>query len=897
MKLKNVFIFLIISFFSFGAFAQRQSLTEKADEAYYAKQYTIAIDLYKKAYADVKLNRQEKDRILFQQAECYRYMDNKTEAIKAYQRLVKAKYYSAQPKIFLHMADFQRFKGDWDDAEYNYKEYLKLVPNDELAQRRLSSIALAKNWIQHPTKHQIKDEKNVNTEWNDWAPRFLKPNDDNEIMFTSSRPTDAKAEKDVWTGEYLSNIFTTQKLKSGELGEATIFSGADVNTEYSNEGELVTVTNGKLTNYYFSRCNIMKNMDLNCAIYSRPIQPAKGKGKKDKKTTTNQKNTSQKNTPQKGKTSNSEKNNSKDGTTDLAAYEDEESSFKKLDLGDTIYNYLHPAVTSDELTIYFSSNRPGGQGDYDIWKATRANINEPFSNITNLGKHINTEGKEQFPTLRSDTRMYYSSDGLAGLGGYDLFYTELVNGEWTDPVNLQYPINSPFDEVGIIFNKNEDESVAAEESGYFSSNRDGGIGGDDIYSFYRAPMLFSLKGKVRDDKSMQFIDGAKIKLLGSDKTSIETRTNRKGEYEFDQKQIKYNVNYTIQVSQVDYMNEEAKESTVGLTTSKELVHDFNLKPITKDPVILPEIRYDLGKWDLKDQYQDSLSDLLVVLVNNPSYVVELRSHTDIRPFPKITNDTLSQHRAEAVVDFLFARGIDRGRLIAKGCGDRIPRTLTRDTEVEFDGKIYIFPKGITLNEEYINNLKTYGEKEAAHQLNRRSEFRIVRTDYVPAEYLDSLEDAALKKPIVDMVRDTKPLPVTNVPIIYTDNNIKLSMINGQKALLYIILNGANVPAVYDERYRDAAVIDWEVAMNFLLTGRITKDDFKDKDKAFDKDGNILDESVLVFKTAYIGKHYADKYEVLVKKGMTQKMIVNKNGIANFGTFHLDKANGELIFEK
>ena len=872
MKLKNLFIFLVISLFSISAIAQKQSLTEKADEAFYAKQYIVAVDLYKQAYADVKLNRQERDRILFQQAECYRYMDDKTQAIKTYQRLVKAKYYSAQPKIFLHMADFQRFGGDWDAAEYNYKEYLKLVPNDELAQRRLSSIALAKNWIENPTKHQIRNEKNVNTEWNEWSPLFLKPDDNNEIMFTSSRSTEESSEVDVWTGEYLSNIFTSQKLKTGELGEAVIFSEVGVNTDEANEGELVIITNGKQKNYYFSRCKIMKNKELNCAIYSRPIKEAKGK----KRTSTNR------NTTNKG--------NSNDNQSE------EDGEFVKLDLGDTTYNYLHPAVSSDELTIYFASNRPGGHGDYDIWKASRENINQQFSGVTNSGKHINTEGKEQSPSLRTDTRMYYSSDGLAGLGGYDLFYTEQQNGEWIDPVNLRYPINSPFDEIGIIFNPNSDESPAAEESGYFSSNREGGVGGDDIYSFYRSPLLFTLKGKVRDDKSMQLIEGAKVKLVGSDKSSIETRTNRKGEYEFDDKQIKYNVKYNIFVSQIDYMNEEGKESTVGLSTSKDMVHDFNLKPIAKEPVVLPEIRYDLAKWDLKDQYQDSLSDLLVVLVNNPSYVIELRSHTDIRPFPQVTNDTLSQHRAEAVVDFLFARGIDRDRLIPKGYGDRVPRTLTRDTEAEFNGKKYIFPKGVTLTESYINSLKTFEEREAAHQLNRRSEFRIVRTDYIPAELLDSLEDAKLQRPIVDMVKGSKPLPITTVPIIYTENNIELSMIDGRKALLYIILNGANVPAVYNETYKDAAVIDWEVAMNMLLTGRITKDDFKDRAKSFDAEGNILDESVLIFKTAYIGKHYADKYEVLVKKGMNKNMIINKNGLANFGRFRLDKANGVLIFE-
>lgn len=869
MRIKSFFVFLLISISSLGAFAQKQSLTEKADEAFFAQQYTIAVDLYKEAYADISLNRQERDRILFQQAECYRYMDDKDQAIKTYQRLVKARYYTAQPKIFLHMADFQRFKGEWDEAETNYKEYLKLVPSDELAQRRLSSIALAKSWMQKPTKHQIKNERNVNTEWNEWFPKFLKPDNTDELMFTSSRSSGDAAEMDVWTGEYLSSIFTTQKLKGGELAEANPFTEIDVNSDKANEGELVIISNGKLKNYYFSRCNIIKNKGLNCAIYSRPIVAAKGKKKQVK---------------------------AKEAIGKSASSQEESQTFAKLDLGDTTYNYLHPAVSSDELTIYFSSNRPGGQGDYDLWKATRENVNEPFSSITNLGKQINSEGKEQFPSLRSDTRLYYSSDGLAGLGGYDLFYTEYKNDEWTEPINLRYPINTQYDEIGIIFNPNEDESIAAEESGYFSSNRAGGVGGDDIYSFYRAPLLFSLKGTVRDDKSMQLVEGAKVKLIGSDKTSVETRTNRNGEYEFTDKQVKYNVKYSVQVSQIDYMNEEANESTVGLTTSKELIRDFRLKPIAKEPVILPEIRYDLAKWDLKDQYLDSLSDLLVVLVNNPYYVIELRSHTDIRPFPQVTNDTLSQRRAEAVVDFLFSRGIDRQRLIPKGYGDRIPRTLLRDTESEFKGKKFIFPKGVTLTESYINSLRTYEEKEAAHQLNRRSEFRIVRTDYVPSEMLDSLEDAALNKPIVDMVKGNKPLPITNVPIVYTDSNIKLTMINGNKSMLYMILNGANVPVVYDERYRDAAVMDWDVAMNFLLSGRITKDDFRDKDKAFDKEGNILDESVLTFKTAFIGKHQADKYEVLVKKGMTEKMIVNKNGIANFGRFHLDKAKAELIFE-
>ncbi len=868
MKPRHFIIFLLVGL-SVSGYAQRRSLTELADEAFESKQYTTAVDLYKKAYTKVKGNRQEKNRIMFQQAECYRFMDDKKQAIKTYQRLVKAKYYTVQPKIFLHMADFQKFYSDWDAAEYNYKEYLKLVPDDALAQRRLQSIALAKKWIDNPTRHQIKEQKDVNTEWNEWAPRFMGFDQWEELTFTSSRPAgEDKDERDVWTGEYFSNIYTTAKQKNGDLGEPSLISIDQVNTD-ANEGELVIVRGEKTQNVYFSRCNIKKNKQLNCAIYTNPIEPKKG----------------------------SKKNSKAKGKKDDKSGEEQAPAFVMIDLGDTAYNYFHPAISSDELTLYFSSNRPGGEGDYDLWKATRSSIDEPFGNVVNLGKQINTEGKEEFPTLRSDTRMYFSSDGLPGLGGFDLFYTEFVDGEWSEPQNLMYPINSPYDEIGIVFNHAEVENIAAEESGYFSSNREGGTGGDDLYSFYRAPLLFSLSGKVRDDKSMQPIEGARIKLIGDDNTTIETRTNRKGEYEFSTEQIKYNVNYRIQVSQVDYFNTEGKESTVGLTTNKDLVHDFKLVPIPKEPIVLPEIRYDLAKWDLKDQYQDSLADLLIILVNNPTYVIELASHTDSRPFLRVTNDTLSQRRAESVVEFLHARGIERERLVPKGYGDRVPRTLKHDCTVEMNGKTYKFNKGITLTDDYINKLKTHGEREAAHQLNRRTEFRILRTDFVPQAVRDSLADAALKAPVVDMVSGTLPPPDTEVPIVYTDNNIKVTMINGDKAQIYIILNGKAVPCIYDERYRDAAVLDWDVAMEFLLSGRITKDDFRDKDKAFDEDGNILDNSVLTFRSAYIGKYFADKYEVIVRKGMQYNMIVNKNGLTDFGTFTFSKARGEIIFEE
>ncbi|MGP1515559.1 MAG: OmpA family protein [Bacteroidales bacterium] len=873
MSTKKVILVMLITM-SFSSIAQTNSLTKKADEAFNSQQYITAAELYDKAYSKIKNNRQEKNRILWQKSECYRFLDDKERAIKTYQRLVKAKYYQVQPKIYLYMADCQRYLTDWDNAEYNYKEYLKLVPEDLLARRRLGSIDFAKKSMLNPGKYEIINQKDINTEWNDWKPTWDE-NGCSSITFSSSRNNEQSRDKDAWTGEYFSDIYTASKLKNGLLGEVSLMNIPGINTN-ANEGELIKITNNKNTHYYFSRCNVKKNLTLNCAIYSSPMEPMDTK-KNNKGTNKRISNTAK---------------NDKSGNKNT---EKSTENWIMLDLGDTSYNYFHPAVSDDELTIYFSSNRPGGQGDYDIWKATRNNINEPFGNITNLGDKINTEGKEEFPSLRGN-KLYYSSDGLKGMGGYDIFMTELQEEGWSEPINLGYPINTPSDEVGIIFNCNSGENLASEESGYFSSNREGGLGGYDIYSFYRAPLSYTISGEVRDDKSMQTIAGAKIKLLGDDNTQIEARSDYEGKYSFSNSQVKYNVNYTLKVSQIDYMNSEGKESTVGLTTSKDFVHNFRLTPIPKEPIVLPEIRYDLSRWELLDQYQDSLSDLLVILVNNPTYVVELGSHTDSRPFPTLTNDTLSQRRAESVVEFLVARGIELDRLVAKGYGDRVPRTLKRESFVTIHNKTYQFPKGITLTDEYINSLKTKEEKEAAHQLNRRTEFRILRTDYIPQHIKDSLTDVALNSTVVDIVSGNKPLPTVEVPIVYTTNHIPITMIDGDKAQIHIILNGVAVPTIYDEKYKDAAVLDWDQAMKFLTSGRITKDDFRDREKAFNTKGEILENAVLIFKNAAIGQYTAEKFEVIVKRGMKYTMILNKNGLKDFGPFRFSQQTGEIIFD-
>ena len=360
MNIKR-FVIIILVAFAFNAVSQTNSLTKKADEAFNSAQYITAVELYDKAYSKVKNNRQEKNRILWQKSECYRLLDDKERAIKTYQRLVKAKYYQVQPKIYLYMADFQRFLTDWDNAEYNYKEYLKLVPEDPLAKRRLESIEFAKKSMANPGKYDIRNEKNLNTEWNDWKPTWDENNDCNVITFTSSRNNDESKDKDAWTGEYFSDIYTAAKLKSGIFGEPSALSVTGINTE-ANEGELIKITNGTTTHYYFSRCNVKKNLQLNCAIYSSPTDPTSTKGAKKTASAKNSKNSK----------------NTKDNKKSDKEVENATENWVMIDLGDTAYNYFHPAVTQDELTIYFSSNRPGGRGDYDLWKATRSSVDEPF---------------------------------------------------------------------------------------------------------------------------------------------------------------------------------------------------------------------------------------------------------------------------------------------------------------------------------------------------------------------------------------------------------------------------------------------------------------------------------------------------------------------------------------
>lgn len=376
----------------------------------------------------------------------------------------------------------------------------------------------------------------------------------------------------------------------------------------------------------------------------------------------------------------------------------------------------HPAISYDDLTLLFVSNMAGGHGGKDIWMVTRNDHSSDWGNPVNMGPDINTDGDELFPYIHKDGTIFFSSDRHMGMGGLDIFKaTKQSGGRWIIE-NMRYPINSSADDFGIVF---ENES----ERGYFSSTRKGRVN-DDIFAFSLPPLKFNIEGIVIDRQTEVVIPKAKVKLIGSDGITLENETANNGTFKF---MLKPNTDYIFLASKPGYLNTKGRETTKGQPKSKDFRITLELAAIDK-PIELPNIFYDFAKWDLRPESMVALDRLVEVLNDNPNITIELGSHTDIRDTEEF-NLQLSQRRAQSVIDYLISKEIAADRLTAKGYGESQPKVLDVKT-----AKLYLFLKeGDMLNERFINSLSTQEEQEIVHQLNRRTEMTVLRTDYVPVE--------------------------------------------------------------------------------------------------------------------------------------------------------------------
>ena len=376
----------------------------------------------------------------------------------------------------------------------------------------------------------------------------------------------------------------------------------------------------------------------------------------------------------------------------------------------------HPAVSEDGLTMYFVSDIHGGYGGKDIWVITRSGTGGEWSSPENLGPDINTHGNELFPYLRKDGTLYFASDGLIGMGGLDIFKAvPQPDGSWSVQ-NMKSPINSSADDFGITF---EDEN----ERGIFSSTRKG-RGNDDLYAFEFPPLNFSVTGLVKDEKTGSAIEGSTVQLIASDGSNLQAETGDGGEFMFS---LKPDVDYIFLASKKGYLNGKERETTKGQEKSREFMVTILLTAIDR-PIELPNIFYDFNKYDLRPESMVSLDKLVETLNDNPNVTIELMSHTDSRDTEEY-NDELSQRRAQSVVEYLIEKGIEPERLSAKGYGESVPKVV----DASVVDQASFLKTGITLTEEYINSLPTEEQKEIAHQINRRTEFRVLRTDYEPQD--------------------------------------------------------------------------------------------------------------------------------------------------------------------
>jgi peptidoglycan-associated lipoprotein len=373
----------------------------------------------------------------------------------------------------------------------------------------------------------------------------------------------------------------------------------------------------------------------------------------------------------------------------------------------------HPAISPDGLTLYFVSDIKGGFGGKDIWFVTRDKAGSKWSVPKNAGPDINTSGDELFPYVRNDGTLYFSSDGHIGMGGLDIFKArQQTDGSWVIQ-NLKPPINSFADDFGIIL-QNENEA------GIFSSTRKG-RGNDELYSFEMPPLKFNITGLVKDEKTNIAIQGSIVQLIASDGTNFQAETGVGGDFKFV---LKPSVDYIFRATKKGYLNGKEKVTTKGQEKSRDFMVTILLTAIDK-PIELPNIFYDFGKWDLRPESMVSLDKLVETLDYNENITIELMSHTDSRDTEEY-NLILSQKRAQSVVDYLVSKGILLERLTAKGYGESTPKIVDQDIAKQFP---FLKP-GVTLSDQYINSLPNDEQKEIAHQINRRTEFKVLRTDYV-----------------------------------------------------------------------------------------------------------------------------------------------------------------------
>ncbi len=654
----STFIFIIFTALVFQGCSLNARI-KKADKRYETGEYFEAGELYHRLYGSVpykdKLLRSE---IAFKQGECFRLINN-YRAEMAYQNAIRYKY--PDSLVYLRYAEVLQRNGNYAEAIRNFKIFLKHDSTNLVAKNGIAASEMIIDQKMKPASYKVSRADFLNARMTDnFSPAF--PNSDADVLvFTSSRSYNKKVvmKNNTITGLPNNNLYTTRKNAAGKWEKPTLLS-EELNPNHEDMGVCSFSPDGKIM--YFT----LAHQALDRAVGTEIFYTNRAGGSWS--------------TPQKIKI-----------------------------FADSTISVAHPAIAPDGETMYFVSDSKEGFGGKDIWKGKLEKGELKY--VENLGSKVNTSGDEMFPTVRADGTLYFSSNGLPGYGGLDIFKVTFKNDSVSTVQNVGAPVNSSADDFGIIF-------AGKSENGFFSSNRNDRKGYDAIYSFGVPDIAYLVEGKVVDEKGNAISD-ALIRLISNTGFNARIQTKKDGTYRI---KLDKDMDCVMMASARGYLNQENKLSTRGLTESQTFTTDFQLSSISR-PIQIENIFYEFGKWDLTPASEAGLQVLVKLLNDNPNITIEISANTDMIG-NNASNKILSEKRAKSVVDYLIAHGIASDRLTSVGNGEEKPVVV----DAALAAKYPFMKVNDVLDENFVSKL-TPDQQDIANQINRRTEFRVVKMTY------------------------------------------------------------------------------------------------------------------------------------------------------------------------
>ena len=639
---------------------------KKGDQFYAIGEYYNAAEQYRKAYSQTPAKERDlRGQRAQKLAECYRRINATTKAINAYNNVVR--YKKADSITHLYLGQLYLKNGNYKEAAKAFQTANDSLPGDERVKNGLKSAQMAPAWKKEGSAYIVKRMDVFNSRRDDYSP-MIAGDDNNLLYFTSTRN---QAQGDDWsgiTGAKAADIFLSQKDDQGRWSKPQSID-SELNSDF-DEGACCLSPDGRTM--YLTQCKT----DPTHPRYATIVVSER---------------------------------------SDATWTKPRELTISK----DTTCSYAHPAVSPDGEWLYFVSDMPGGMGGLDIWRCRLLSHGEAGV-VENLGKPVNTAGDEMFPTFRPNGDLYFSSNGHPGFGGLDIYYIQSSIFRSALPLgqskNLQlnhpgFPLNSQGDDFGMTFEGKRNQ-------GFFCSSRGDQRGNDHIYSFYNPEIVQTVKGWVYEQDGYE-LPAAQVYMVGNDGTNLKLSV--RGDGSFTQ-EIKPGVDYVLLATCKGFLNHQQEISVAPAKTSEEHVLQFPLANISA-PVLIENIFYDFNKATLRPESATALDELVRLLNENPNVTIELSAHTDCRGSDQY-NEALSQRRAESVVNYLIQHGIASDRLTPKGYGEGKPKRIKRKVAEKYP----FLKEGDILTEEFIATLPEE-QQEQCHQLNRRTEFIVLRTTY------------------------------------------------------------------------------------------------------------------------------------------------------------------------